>query len=67
MTPMALLDILDEDLRGAHLTAASIAEVAAVILGTGVFSFGLIFAEVSDNRRERSGVGCQRGDRYRHG
>lgn len=49
MTPMALLDILGEDLKGAALTPWSIAQVAALILGTGVFSFGLIFAEVSSN------------------
>ncbi|CAM9139902.1 unnamed protein product [Laminaria digitata] len=46
MTPMALLDILDEDLRGAHLTPASIGQVAGLILATGMFSFMLIFAEV---------------------
>lgn len=47
MTPMALLDILDENLKGAAVTPESIAQVAAVILGTGLFSFALIFAEVS--------------------
>lgn len=46
VTPMALWDILDEDLRGAHLTVASIAQVAALILGAGLFSFMLIFSEV---------------------
>lgn len=46
MTPMALLDILDGNLRGEHLTAASITEVAVLILGAGLFSFMLIFAEV---------------------
>ncbi|CAM9284177.1 unnamed protein product [Ectocarpus sp. 12 AP-2014] len=46
MTPMALLDILDENLKGAAVTPGSIAQVAAVILGTGLFSFALIFAEV---------------------
>lgn len=46
MTPMALLDILDEDLRGADLTAMAIAEVAVVIICTGLFSFMLIFSEV---------------------
>lgn len=46
MTPVSLVDILDEDLKGAALTPWSIAEVAVAILGTGVFSFGLIFAEV---------------------
>lgn len=46
MTPMALLDILDEDLQGAAFTLGSIAQVAAVIVGTGLFSFALIFAEV---------------------
>lgn len=46
MTPMAFVDILDEDLRGVHLTAASIVEVVAVILGAGLFSFMLIYAEV---------------------
>lgn len=47
MTPMAFLDILDEDLHNSELTPWSIAQVALLILGTGVFSFGLIFAEVS--------------------
>lgn len=47
MTPMALWDILREDLKGAHLTSAAIAEVAVVIVGAGLFSFMLIFAEVS--------------------
>lgn len=46
MTPMSLVDILDEDLKGAALTPWSIAQVALAILGTGAFSFGLIFAEV---------------------
>lgn len=46
MTPMALLDILDEDLSKSELTSSSIAQVVMLILGTGVFSFGLIFAEV---------------------
>lgn len=48
MTPMALLDILDEDLAGAHLTPASIGQVAGLILATGLFSFMLIFAEVRE-------------------
>lgn len=46
MTPMALLDILDEDLSRSELTPWSIAQVVVLILVTGVFSFGLIFAEV---------------------
>lgn len=49
MTPMALLDILDEDLSKSELTPSSIAQVVLLILGTGVFSFGLIFAEVRSN------------------
>lgn len=47
MTPMALLDILDADLKDAALTAGSIAQVVGLIATTGVFSFALIFAEVS--------------------
>lgn len=54
MTPMALIDILDEDLQGANLNAASITEVAVLILGAGLFSFLLIFSEVSS----RSGILC---------
>lgn len=46
MTPMALLDIMDENLTKSELTPWSIAQVVLLILGTGVFSFGLIFAEV---------------------
>ena len=52
MTPMALLDILDEDLTGAHLTPASIGQVAGLILATGMFSFMLIFAEVKVQNRQ---------------
>lgn len=47
MTPMALLDILDEDLKSAAVTPWSIAQVVAVVLGIGLFSFALIFVEVS--------------------
>lgn len=50
MTPMALLDILDEDLKGSMLTPWSIAQVIMLIFGTACFSFGLIFAEVSPSR-----------------
>ncbi|CAN0416333.1 unnamed protein product [Pylaiella littoralis] len=46
MTPMALLDILDENLKSSALTAGSIAQVAGLIVTTGLFSFALIFAEV---------------------
>ncbi|CAM9094506.1 unnamed protein product [Ectocarpus fasciculatus] len=46
MTPMALLDILDEDLKSAAVTPWSIAQVVAVVLGIGLFSFALIFVEV---------------------
>lgn len=45
MTPMAFLDFLKKHPEVAF-TAGSIAEVAAVIVGTGLFSFALIFAEV---------------------
>ena len=70
MTPMALLDILDEDLRGAHLTPASIGQVVGLILVTGMFSFMLIFAEVRGPNRQiglgGAGVDIGRSVERRH-
>lgn len=47
MVPMSLIDILGNDIRGIEFTYASIVEVVLLVAGTGIFSFGLIFAEVS--------------------
>lgn len=46
MTPMALLDLLRGLPEGLQLTTAAMLEVAGLILGTGLFSFMLIYAEV---------------------
>ena len=46
MTPVSLVDILDEHLKSSLLDAKSIALVAVLILGVGIFSFALIFTEV---------------------
>lgn len=54
MTPMSLLDIMDEDLSKSELTPNSIAQVVVLIVMTGIFSFGLIFAEVRSNTLEVS-------------
>lgn len=45
MVPMALLDIVH--LKEVPITPWSIAQVAVLVVGTGLFSFALIFAEVS--------------------
>lgn len=47
MTPAALLEvILKHNESGPAVTTVAIAEVAILILGAGLFSFMLIFAEV---------------------
>lgn len=47
LTPVALLEVIFKgDVTSSQVTTATVAEVAVLIVGAGLFSFMLIFAEV---------------------
>lgn len=51
MTPMALFDLLKEDVKSTDFTTTSTIEVVLLIVVTGMSSFALIFAEVRPDQR----------------